>query len=75
MWRLKRLAEKTVELSDRGMLVDGNRTSIENEAKLAVADARKIAGEIAQLLPSLEERTAILQGQYLNLGGKLSIDV
>ncbi len=75
MWRLKKLAEKTVELSDRGMLVDGNRTSIENEARLAVADARKIAGEIAQLLPSLEERTAILQGQYLNLGGKLSIDV
>jgi hypothetical protein len=74
MWRLEKLAEKIVELSDRGGLVDGTRTSMEKEVRLAVAASRKIADEIKQLIPSLRERRAILREQYVNLGGKPYID-
>jgi hypothetical protein len=74
MWRLEKLAEKIVELGDRGGLVDGTRTSMEKEVRLAVAASRKIADEIKQLIPSLRERRAILREQYVNLGGKPYID-
>src|SRR6201993_4614409 len=65
MWRLEKLAEKIVELGDRGGLVDGTRTSMEKEVRLAVAASRKIADEIKQLIPSLRERRAILREQYV----------
>jgi hypothetical protein len=68
------LAEKIVELGDRGGLVDGTRTSMEKEVRVAVAASRKIADEIKQLIPSLRERRAILREQYVNLGGKPYID-
>ena len=74
MWRSEKLAEKIVELSDRGMLVDGTRTSMEKEVRLAVNGARKIADDIEQLMPFLRERRVILREQYLNLGGKPYVD-
>jgi hypothetical protein len=74
MWRLETLAEEIVGLSDRGMLVDGTRTSMQSEVQHAVADARKIADEIKQLMPLLRERRAILREQYSNAGGKLDSD-
>jgi hypothetical protein len=74
MWRLEKLAEEIVGLSDRGRLVDSARTSMDKEVRQAVADARRIADEIKQMMPFLRERRAILREQYVNLGGKPDAD-
>lgn len=68
MWRAEQLAQKIVA-DEKDRVLEGNKPVLGQEIRLLVEGARKIAGDIEALLPSLHGKMDNFLRQFRNLGG------